>query len=75
MRKYLELFERSESPNVEVTDFIRIDVTDYNQEDFEEARNLLKELADSSYEHFVIQLHFCYHDVGGACRVETIYER
>lgn len=77
MRLYLELYERGESPESlqGELDFIRIDVTDYSAEDLARAKNLLKELADASYQHYLIQLHYCYHDVGGVCRAEVMYEK
>jgi len=77
VRRYLELFEKPEASEESYTDmdFIRIDVTDYSREDLDEALDALRELADASYKHYTIQLHYCYHDVGGVCRVEVISER
>lgn len=68
MKIYLELIEISES---EEADFIRIDITDWNDEDINTAIELLKEHA-SNYEVYVIQKHMCLHDAGGSC-VSEIY--
>ena len=67
---YLELLEITES---EEPDFIRIDITDWSDEDIEEAINLLREHAEN-YSSYVIQKHCCYHDEGGSCSAEIIYE-
>jgi len=69
MRIYLELYEVSEGES----DFIRIYVTNWSDEDIEEALNLLKEHA-KNYSSYVIQKHYCYHDEGGSCSVEIIEE-
>ena len=68
MRIYLELLEITES---EEPDFIRIDITDWSDEDIEEAINLLREHAQN-YSSCVIQKHYCYHDEGRSCSVEII---
>jgi hypothetical protein len=70
MRRYLELVELVE----EEGDFIRIDVTEWNWEDIEEAISLLKEHA-KAYDSYVIYLHDCYHDEGKSCSTIMIESR
>jgi len=71
MRIYLELFEVLPKDSVEEADFIRIDVTDWSQSDIDNAIQLLKEHAQS-YEHYVLQIHYCYHDEGKPCSTTVI---
>jgi len=68
MRIYLEFYEIAEEGE---SDFIRIDVTDWSDEDIEEAINLLIEHAQN-YSSCMIQKHYCYHDEGKSCLTEVI---
>jgi len=72
MRLYLELVEIAEA---EEADFIRIDVTEWSSEDIEEAVELLRKHARSTYTSYVIQRHFCYHDEGKPCAVDVVEVR
>jgi len=74
MRRYLELFEISESI-IEELDFIRIDITEWSSEDVEEALNLLLEHARSIYEHYTIQIHECRHEEEESCSTIIIESR
>ena len=71
MRRYLELFEISET-TIEELDFIRIDITEWSSEDVEEALNLLLEHARSIYEHYTIQIHECRHEEEEPCSTVVI---
>jgi hypothetical protein len=72
MRIYLELFVILPEGSAEEADFIRIDVTGWSKEDVDTAIQLLKEHARKSYEHYVLQIHYCYHDESKACSVVAI---
>jgi hypothetical protein len=71
MRIYLELYEILPEGSIEEADFIRIDVTEWSQSDVDTAISLLREHA-RVYEHYVLQVHYCYHDEGGSCSVAVI---
>jgi len=71
LRVYLELIEQLNMEFSGEADFIRVDVTGWSDGDVEEALSLLKEISNS-YEHYVLQKHFCRHDEGEACTVEVI---
>jgi hypothetical protein len=71
MRIYLELFEILSEGSTEEPDFIRIDVTDWSQSDIGDAIQLLKEHAQS-YDHYVIQIHYCRHDEYKSCNIVII---
>jgi len=68
MRRYLELFEISESI-IEELDFIRIDITEWSSEDVEEAIKLLLEHAKASYIHYTVQIHECRHEEEEQCSI------
>jgi hypothetical protein len=70
MRRYLEVVELVEEEN----DFVRIDVTEWSEEDVQEAISLLKEHA-KAYDSYVIYLHDCCHDEGKSCSSITIESR
>jgi hypothetical protein len=72
MRVYLELFEVLPEGSTEEADFIRIDVTEWSREDVEVAIQLLREHARLSYEHYVLQVHYCYHDESKPCSIVLI---
>ena len=72
MRTYLELFEVLLEGSTEEPDTIRIDVTGWSQADIDSAIALLKEHARKSYEHYVLQVHYCYHEEGKPCSVVVI---
>jgi hypothetical protein len=72
MRIYLELFEVLTEGSTEEADSIRIDVTDWSQADIDSAIQLLREHARQSYEHYVLQMHYCYHDESKTCSVVVI---
>jgi len=71
MRIYLELIELLPEGLTEEPDFIRIDVTDWNKEDVDTAIQFLKEHA-KVYEHYIIQIHYCYHEESKPCSVEVV---
>jgi hypothetical protein len=70
MRIYLELIEISE----EEGDFIRVDVTDWDSGDVEEAISLLKQQAQR-YTSYVLQKHYCMHEEGKSCTLELISQK
>jgi hypothetical protein len=72
MRLYLELFEILPEGSTEEADFIRIDVTDWSQDDIDEAIRLLKEHA-KQYENYILQMHYCLHDQYGSCTAQPVY--
>jgi len=74
MRIYLELTEILPEGFTEEADFIRIDITNWGKEDVDTAIELLKEHA-RVYEHYVIQVHYCYHEEGKPCSVEVVEVR
>jgi len=74
MRRYLELYEISES-TIEELDFIRIDITEWSSGDIEEAIRLLLEHAPSVYEHYTIQIHECGHEEEKPCSAIIVDSR
>jgi hypothetical protein len=62
MKKYLELFEILTEGTTEEADFFRIEITDWNEDDINQAISLLKSHAESSYSSFILQIHYCNHD-------------
>lgn len=72
MRVYLEAVEKVQGEEAEVSegDFIRIDVSEFNEADA--LKDLMKLLV--SGKKYVIQKHYCRHDEGGACAVEVLRE-
>jgi hypothetical protein len=74
MRKYLELVEVLPEGSVEEADFIRIDVTEWSDEDVKQAIELLRKHAEV-YEHYIIQVHYCYHEESGSCSVSIVESR
>jgi len=73
MRIYLELYELPEG-FTEEADFIRIDVTGWSQSDIDTAIRLLKEHAQI-YKHYVIQMHYCFHEENKPCNVVILDTR
>jgi len=71
MRIYLELYEVLPEGSAVEADFIRIDVTDWSESDVDSAIQLLKEHANQ-YEHYVLQLHYCFHDENRSCSIMII---
>jgi hypothetical protein len=71
MRIYLELFEILSEGSTEEPDFIRVDVTDWSKTDIDSAIELLKEHAQI-YEHYVIQMHYCFHEENKPCNILLI---
>jgi hypothetical protein len=71
MRTYLELSEVLLEGSIDEADFIRIDVTGWSDEDVKQAMDLLREHA-KVYEHYVLQVHYCYHEEGGGCGVSVV---
>jgi hypothetical protein len=74
MRIYLELYETLPPESAEEPDFIRVDVTGWSQRDIDSAVQLLREHA-KAYEHYVLQVHYCYHEEGKPCSVEVVEVR
>jgi hypothetical protein len=72
MRIYLELVEALPEGSTEEADFIRIDVTEWSQSDIDTAIQLLREHARLSYEHYTLQVHYCYHDESKPCSVVVV---
>jgi hypothetical protein len=70
MRIYLELIEAG-SETAGEADFIRVDVTDWSENDVNDALDLLKQHA-AVYEHYVLEKHHCKHEEGGPCTTEVI---
>jgi hypothetical protein len=70
MRIYLELIETNGEMAAEF-DFIRVDVTDWSENDVNDALDLLKQHA-AVYEHYVLQKHHCKHEEGEPCTTEVI---
>jgi hypothetical protein len=71
MRIYRELFEVLPEGSAEEPDFIRVDVTEWEERDVDSAIALLREHA-RVYEHCTLQIHYCYHEEGGPCSVAVI---
>jgi hypothetical protein len=71
MRVYLEFFEVLSEGSTGEPDTIRIDVTGWSQADVDSAIVLLKEHA-KNYNHYVLQIHYCYHDESKTCSVVVI---
>ena len=71
MRIYLELIELLPEGSTEEPDFIRVDVTEWPEEDVGELISILEEHA-KVYEKYVLQKHVCYHEEGQACEVYVI---
>jgi hypothetical protein len=63
MKIYLELFEILPADTTEEADFFRIEITDWNEDDINQAISLLKSHAESSYSSFILQIHYCNHDL------------
>jgi hypothetical protein len=74
MKIYLELLEVLPEGSAEEPDFIRIDVTEWSQSDIDTAIQLMREHAQT-YEHYVIQIHYCLHDTGAPCTTNLIESR
>jgi len=72
MRLYLELIEVTEAKE---PDFIRIDITEWDPRDVEEAMELLKEHARAAYTSYILQKHYCYHDENKPCVVDIVEVR
>jgi hypothetical protein len=66
MRVYLELIEVLPPYSTETPDFIRIDVTNWSQDDINTAIQLLKQQAQV-YQSYVLRVHYCRHDEGRPC--------
>jgi len=74
MRIYLELFEIAPPDSNNPGDFVRVDVTGWDQGEVDNAIQLLKEHAQA-YDHYVLQIHYCYHDEGKPCTITIIDSR
>jgi len=72
MRVYLELIEVTEA---EEPDFIRVDITEWDPGDIEEAVELFKEHARAAYTSYILQKHYCYHDEDKPCAVDVVEVR
>jgi len=70
MKTYIELFEISEDPE---PDFVRVEVTDWSIEDIYTLIGYLKDFAVQNYKNFLLQRHFCFHDVGKPCTTEVLF--
>jgi len=77
MRIYIELLEVPPPESAAEADFIRIDVTTWDSNDVDTLIEELKKYADASYEHYVLQKHFCFHDEDPEkpCSIEIIAPR
>jgi hypothetical protein len=74
MRIYLELYEILPEGSAEEADFIRIDVTKWSKEDVDSAIQLLKEHA-RIYDHYALQMHYCFHEENKPCNVVILDTR
>ena len=74
MRIYLEFIEILPEGSTEEPDLIRVDVTDYSADDLNTMVSYLMELAQY-YDHCIIQKHYCYHEDGGSCYVDVVYQK
>jgi len=59
---YIELFEVLPEGSAGEADFMRIDVTGWDPRDVDALISELKNYADGNYEHYVLQIHRCFHD-------------
>ena len=75
MRIYYELFEILPEGSAEEPDFIRVDVTDYSDEEREVVMDSILSYARDNCEHYVVQIHHCYHDEGGSCIITPVEKR
>lgn len=71
MRIYIELIENV-GETAEEGDFIRVDVTDWVEEDIDVLINELRRYAQRSYTSYTMQKHYCNHDQNRSCDVEAI---
>jgi len=75
MRLYLELIETPEEGETGEPDFIRIDTTEWSEEDRIEAEKIVLEYARSNLKHYIVQWHYCRHDEGDTCYVSLVEQR
>jgi len=77
VRAYIELFEVLPPEATGEADFVRIDVTGWDQGGVNELISELKSYADRNYEHYVLQIHRCFHDEDPEkpCSIEIIASR
>lgn len=67
MRIYLELYEIASEGSAEEPDFVRIDVTEWDKDNVDEAVRLLQQHARESYASYTLQFHYCRHDANQPC--------
>jgi len=74
MRIYIELYEVLPPESAGEADFIRIDVTVWDPKDVDTLISELRSYADANYEHYVLQIHRCFHDEDPEkpCNIEII---
>jgi hypothetical protein len=66
MRVYLELIEVLPPYSTATPDFIRIDVTNWSQDDINTAIQQLMQQAQV-YQSYILRVHYCRHDEGKPC--------
>ncbi len=74
MRVYLELIEVLPPYSTATPDFIRIDVTNWSQDDVNTAIQLLMQQAQV-YQSYILRVHYCRHDEGRPCAFALLGSR
>jgi len=74
MRVYLELIEVLPPTSTATPDFIRIDVTDWSQDDINTAIQQLMQQAQA-YQSYILRVHYCRHDEGRPCAFALLSSR
>jgi len=77
MRVYVELFEVLPPEAAGEADFARIDVTGWDPNDVNTLISELRSYASRNYDHYVLQIHYCFHDEfpEKTCTVEIVESR
>lgn len=75
MRIYFECMEILPEDLIEEADFIRVDVTDLDEQQRKEVLEAIKE--HFSGLKYILQVHYCYHDEGEGkpCKIRIIEVR
>ncbi len=74
MRVYLELIEVLPPYSTATPDFIRIDVTNWSQDDVNTAIQLLMQQAQV-YQSYILRVHYCRHNEGRPCAFALLGSR
>jgi len=73
VKLYIEATE-TEVPETEISQFIRIDVTDLSPEDRDFELKKIKEII-ATWPHYHLYYHHCYHEEWGLCSRTIIEEK